>query len=187
LQRERKPSEIAGDRLLLVANLSSHLVTASSLEQGVYEILFGAIELLGGDKGDVQLYDPTRRVLTIAAHYGFERQFLELFREVSVNDPSSCGRALMTGERVVIEDVYSDPLFTPLRAIARAAGFAAVTSTPLISSYNNPLGMISVHFRFYHRPSEESLRIFDIYVRQAVAFLERCQVEELAGQAREDS
>jgi GAF domain-containing protein len=101
------------------------------------------------------------------------------FREVSAEDDSACGRALRFGERIVIEDVEADPEFAPLRPIARASGFRAVQSTPLMGRDGKPLGMLSTHFRSVHRPTEQHLRRLDLYARQAADFIERTRMEEM--------
>jgi hypothetical protein len=58
-------------------------------------------------------------MLRIAAHDGFEQDFLDFFREVSPEDPASCGRSLRTGQRVIVEDVETDDDFAPLCEIAK--------------------------------------------------------------------
>jgi PAS domain S-box-containing protein len=133
--------------------------------------------LLGGDKGNVQLLGDDG-VLRIAAQEGFEQDFLDFFAEVSAEDFSACGRALRAAERVVVEDLEADEEYALMRPIARRAGYRAVQSTPMINREGRRLGMISTHFRVPHRPSEQSLRLLDLYVRQAVDFIDRCNAEQ---------
>lgn len=159
---------------------SSRLWRMATLHEGLEEILAATVELLSADKGNIQLLDRHRNVLVIAAHHGFEPSFLELFREVSTEDSSACGRALRSGQRIVIEDVDEDTAYAPLRAAARDAGYRAVQSTPLMARSGTPLGMISTHFRSPHRPSEPELRRLDLYARQAADFIQRFAAEEAA-------
>ena len=91
---------------------------------------------------------------------------------------AACGQALQQRERVIVEDVQTDPGFTLHRQIAASAGFRAVQSTPLFSRTGEPLGMISTHFRHPHRPSEHELRFTDLYARQAAEMIERKQAEQ---------
>jgi GAF domain-containing protein len=83
------------------------------LREGLDEMLDGAMDLLGADMGNIQILNTTRRVLHIAAHRGFLQDFLHVFREVSADDNSACGRALAAGQRVVIENTETDELFAP--------------------------------------------------------------------------
>jgi two-component sensor histidine kinase len=58
-------------------------------------------------------------ILTIKAQSGFEHAFLDHFRRVSADDDSACGRALRSGERIIIKDVETDPPYAALRPVAR--------------------------------------------------------------------
>jgi PAS domain S-box-containing protein len=162
---------------------SSRLWQTEDLREGLAEMLAATIELLGADKGNVQLWDAERKVLLIAAQRGFEQDFLEFFREVSAADDSACGRALRTGKTVVIEDVERDEPFVPFLPIARAAGFRAVVSAPVLSRGGVRRGVLSAHFSSPHRPSDTDLRRLDLYRRRAAAFIERYS----SGQALRDS
>ena len=162
-----------------LCELTSRLWRARTLQEGLEEILGAVIGLLGADKGNVQLLsEGERRVLTIAAQKGFHKEFLDFFREVSAADDSACGRALRSGTRVIIEDVEADPGYAPFRAIARAAGYRAVVSTPLLGFDGAPLGAISTHFRAVHRPSEQELHRLDLYLRQATDFIQHSRMEQ---------
>ena len=141
-------------------------------------MLTATIELLGADMGDFQLYDSKRGVLTIAAHRGFGKPFLETFREVASDSSSSCGQALRSGQRVIIEDIEAEEAFWALRAVAREAGYRAVQSTPIIARDGTPLGIISTHFMRPHRPGDDELQMLDLYVRQAADFIERSRIDE---------
>jgi PAS domain S-box-containing protein len=162
-----------------LSELTSRLWRARTLQEGLQEILGAVIGLLGADKGNVQLLsEGERRVLTIAAQQGFRQEFLDFFREVSAADDSACGRSLRSGARVIIEDIEADPAFAPYRAIARAAGYRAVVSTPLLGFDGALLGAISTHFRAVHRPSDQELHRLDLYLRQAADFIQHARMEQ---------
>ena len=166
------------DALAKLNELSSRLWTMQGLREGLAEMLAATMALLGAHMGNVQILDAGRGVLTIAAQRGFEQDFLDFFREVSTEDDSACGRALRSGERIVIEDVETDAAYTPMRPVARAAGYRAVQSTPLIGRNGARLGMLSTYFETPHRPTELELRGLDLYARQAADFIERCQTDQ---------
>jgi PAS domain S-box-containing protein len=158
--------------------LSSQLWRIRSRREGLEEMLATTMELLGADMGTIQLLDPERGVLTIAAQRGFTKDFLDVFREVTANDNSASGRSLRSRERIVIEDVESDFSYAPLRLVARAAGYRAVQSTPLLDRDGRPLGLLSTHWRSVHTPSDQHLVRLDLYARQAADFIDRCRTEE---------
>ena len=180
--KSSNPSDVLftaeADALAKLTELSSRLWTMQSLREGLEEILAATIGLLGAHMGNVQILDAGRGVLTLAAQRGFEQDFLDFFREVSTEDDSACGRALRSGERIVIEDVEADAAYTPMRPVARAAGYRAVQSTPLIGRNGVRLGMLSTHFETPHRPTELELRGLDLYARQAADYIERCQTDQ---------
>ena len=177
LEREKQLSE----EVQALANLNEYslrLWRVKTVPEGLDEMLRAVMQLLGADKGNVQILDHERSVLTVAAQRGFEQEFLDNFREVSAIDDSACGRALRGYEQVVIEDTEKDAGFAPHRQIARAAGFRAVVSTPLICRDGKALGVLSTHFRSVHRPTNQELRSLELYVRRAADFIERCRWEE---------
>ena len=177
LEREKQLAEEV-QALAKLNECSLRLWQVNHLQEGLTEMLQAVMQLLGADKGNVQILDHERSVLTIAAQQGFEQEFLDYFREVSAIDDSACGRALRRYEQVIIEDIEKDAGFAQHRQIARAAGFRAVVSTPLICRDGKALGMLSTHFRSVHRPTSQELRRLELYARQAADFIERCRWEE---------
>lgn len=170
--------------LLNLNNVSSKLWLSRDLSGGLQEMLQATIGMLGADMGNVQVMN-SKGMLNIAAQQGFQREFLDYFYEVATDKDCACGRALRSGERIMIEDVETDAPYAPFRAAARRAGYRTVQSTPLLSRSGAPLGMISTHWRAPHVPSVHDLRRLDLYARQAADFVERFRNDEAARQARE--
>jgi PAS domain S-box-containing protein len=141
------------------------------------EILKVAIEISGADKGNIQLVDPASGLLNVVAESGFDRPFIEFFADG--NQPSACGVAVETQQRVIVEDVRQSALFvgsSSLKAMNQA-GIRAVQSMPLVSSAGKVLGVISTHFSTSRRSSEQELRLMDLLARQVADYLERQRVE----------
>jgi len=178
LQSERRLEREVG-ALARLQELSASLWRKSDVRDGMKDMLNAAIELLGADMGNVQMLDPQKKILEITAQRGFQKDFLEFFREVSTDDDSACGRILRAGRRTIIEDVETDDGYAPYREIAAAAGYRGVQSTPLVGRDGAVYGMLSTHFRAPHRPSEQELRRLDLYIRQAVDFIERIRDEQV--------
>jgi signal transduction histidine kinase len=164
---------------------TSQLWHSRHLHEGLDAMLDVVIDLLGADRGNIQLLDPPNNVPRIVAQRGFQPEFLEFFQEVSWQDASACGRASRANQRVVIEDIEADALYEPIRAVARAAGYRAVVSTPLIAGEGTLLGVVSIHFRSVHRPSEAELRRLDLFTRQASDFIQRSKIEQALKKSEE--
>jgi PAS domain S-box-containing protein len=159
-------AEIA--KMSLLQSLSHRLIAIPDLTSLLDEVLNAVIQLQGADFGNVQLYDPETRSLSIVAQRGFGAEFMEHFRIVTVDDGSACAKALGTGMHVIIEDVMLDAAFEPHRYIAASAGFRAVQSTPLVERCSGmPIGIVSTHFRDPHPPGLRDLRWTDLYALQA--------------------
>jgi PAS domain S-box-containing protein len=158
--------------------LSTRLIQSGGTPELLGEILDAGIEITAADMGNIQLLDDGGR-LGIAAHRGFAAPFLEFFSEVH-DGLAACGSALQRGERVIIEDVASSPVFagTPSLEVMLAAGVRAVQSTPLVSRTGKVLGMFSTHYRRQHHPTERELRLLDLLARQAADLIERKRGEE---------
>ncbi len=143
------------------------------------EVLNVAIEISGADKGNIQLFDAGSNRLSLVVQSGFEERFLEFF--ANVNDgASACGKAMLSRQRVIVEDVTDSDIFAEQLSVETLleAGVRAVESVPLLSSSGKLLGMISTHFAEPHRPSEQELRLMDLLSRQTADYLERRRVEE---------
>jgi PAS domain S-box-containing protein len=164
---------------------ASQLWRKRDLPHVLDEILAGAVDLQKADMGHIQIFscDPGR--LELAAHRGIQQDTLKLIRDISVMDDSACGRALRIGQRIVVEDSETDACYAPFRSVARAAGYRSVQSTPIMNSQGAPLGVLSTHCRLPHRPTEEDLRLLDLYVRLAADIIERHQADTALRESEE--
>jgi PAS domain S-box-containing protein len=185
---KEEQSQIFVDEANALARLneaSGRLWRTTNLRDGLDEMLAATIELLGAGMGHIQLLDAEQDVLRFAAQRGFRPRFLEFFREVSVNDSYACCRAARGGKPVVVENIELDAPYMPYRSVARAAGYCAVVSAPMISHRGAPLGVISVQFPSPHRPSDADLHRLNLYRRRAAAFIDRCKAEQALHESEE--
>jgi signal transduction histidine kinase/ActR/RegA family two-component response regulator len=148
-------------------------------------ILCTAINLVGADKGNIQLFDAQSGALKIAAQRGFDRAFPDFFAEVAPGEAAACAVAMKSVSRVLIEDVTRSDIFNEQASLQVLinADVRAVQASPLTGSQGNLLGMILTHFANPHRFSERELRLLDLLTRQAADFLERKHAEEELAEA----
>jgi len=116
-------------------------------------LLEAAIALSRAERGNVQLFDPVEGGLRIAAHHGFEQEFLSFFDVIS-DDRSACGQALTQLRTVQVDDVATTAAFDggPARDVVMDAGVRAVRSIPLLDEELGLLGVLSVHYGRPYRP-----------------------------------
>jgi len=126
-----------------------------------------------GAKGYVQLFYPADCCLRIVAQCGFDREFLDFF-SVMQEGQGACGTALLRRERVIVEDVATDPIFagTEARDVLLKAGVRAAQSTPMLNRCSEPLGVLSCHYHKPTRPSFPDLRMIDELVGKSVDLIE---------------
>jgi signal transduction histidine kinase len=186
LERElREQAEAEAEGLAKLNEWSWRLWRCRNLEEGLEAMLEAVREVLGADKASIQLLEEGRGVLRIAAQSGFKAGFIETFGEVSASDGCACGRALREKQRTIVEDVEQDEEFAEYVERMRAAGVRAVVSSPLAGADGTLLGVVSGHFGRVHRPSAQSLRRLDLYIRQAADFIRRCRTDEALRRSEE--
>lgn len=149
-----------------------------TMNDGLQEMLRATMDLVGADMGTIQIPDGRQNALKVQVQHGFTQTFLNSLREANWQGNSASGRALRTGETVVIEDVDADPSYASLRNVARAAGYRSVQAIPLPDRDGQPLGVISTHFRSPHTPDESELQRLDLYARQAADFIQYFRTAE---------
>ncbi|MER5943279.1 GAF domain-containing protein [Streptomyces sp. NPDC001928] len=121
-----------------------------------------AMELMDAEFGNIQVVDPGDDSLVLVTQSGFGPEFVDHFAVVRDNH-SVCGQAALQGTQAVTADVRDDPAFTPHQKIFRAAGVRSVQSTPLVDHTGGLMGMISTHLSQPGRPSDQDLRIMELY------------------------
>ena len=133
----------------------------------VESALDAAVEGTGADMGNIQL----RRAhgLVIVAQRGFDTPFLDFFS--CVDNEGACGTARKLGQRVVVTDVRSDPIFvdTDAAPVMERAHVRTVQSTPLMGASGGILGVLSTH---YEKPRELRTQEFEVldHIAQRTAF-----------------
>jgi GAF domain-containing protein len=150
-------------------------------------ILDAAIADCGATKGNVQLLDAGHGTLYITVQRGFNASFIQLFEHVRIDDPSACGRAFRQKQRVVIQDIMTDPLFAPYLSIARANSFQCVQSTPILAYDGSVLGVLSTHFTKANQYFEKMGGPLDRHAARIAALIEEHGVDRFSSCATPSS
>jgi signal transduction histidine kinase/PAS domain-containing protein len=187
--RKQALSAIAADLkdTQLLRDLSARLVTEGDIQALYQEIMAAAIALTRADAGTVQILDEATQDLLLLATQGFERDLTDHFYRVNASSNTSCGRALVTGDRTFIDfDVPESEDPDGSMRIHVEAGYLSAQSTPLIARSGKAIGMVSTHWRKHHRPSERELRFLDLLARQAADLIEQRQAEAALRESEEE-
>ncbi|MBV8844112.1 MAG: PAS domain S-box protein [Bryobacterales bacterium] len=192
LERKRSQNDLAGANGELASDLhimtrlqqlSTRLIQAGELNLLLGEILETALDLTRADKGNIQLFRDG--ALRIVEHRGFDAAFLDFFNNVQ-HGTAACGTALERKERVIVENVATDRIFTgtPALKVLLGAGVRAVQSTPLFDRSGRLLGMFSTHYSTPQRPRERDLRVIDLLARQTADLIERSLADQELRESR---
>jgi signal transduction histidine kinase/ActR/RegA family two-component response regulator len=162
--------------------LSIELIRPDKAAALYEQIADAAAALMRSDLASVQMLYPEQGdacELHLLAVRGFDPPTTLFWQWVGSEPESTCGRALRTGQRVVVTDVDTCDWLdgTDGRRVYSQAGIRAAQSTPLLSRSGEIVGMITTHWRQPHEPSERDLRLLDILARQAADLIERKQAE----------
>ena len=88
----------------------------------------------------------------------------------------SCGTAAFRGERVIVTDIATDPLWKDYSALALSHGLRACWSTPLVA-YGKILGTFAIYYRQPQSPTNEELEVLDRVSRTAAVAIEHASLE----------
>jgi GAF domain-containing protein len=90
----------------------------------------------------------------------------------------SCGTAMFRGQRVIVTDILSDPLWEDYRDLASAAGLRACWSTPIMSGRGKVLGSFAMYYREPRTPTGDEAGLTEVATRIAGLAIEHQSARE---------
>ena len=84
----------------------------------------------------------------------------------------SCGTAMYRGERVIVTDILTDPLWDDFRDLTKGTGLRACWSTPIMSRRGKVLGSFAMYYLQPQSPTGEEARLTDAATRLAAKAIE---------------
>lgn len=185
LDEQALAEDLRGTKIL--QTLAMGFVNEENIQRAYDEIMEAAINLTKADAGTVQWYDPESNRLVLIAASGFRRKMTEHFRQVDAGPNTAFGIALQKGERTFID--FDSPQTVDADGsyeLHLEAGLHSAQSTPLVSRYGKPIGMVTTHWKEpKHRPTTTELRFLDLLSRQAADLIEQRQAEAALRESEE--
>src|SRR5579862_551781 len=172
--RSRDPRNLAGSLSQLYKSILK-LISSESTRDEVLQALCQFME--------AEYPDMLCSVLLLDAEGGTLRQVvapslpMEYSRSLGLvkvgPQAGSCGTAAYRSERVIVEDISSDPLWQEARDSALRHGLKACWSTPILSRSAKVLGTFAVYYREPRQPDNDHLQIVDCATHLASIAIER--------------
>jgi signal transduction histidine kinase/CheY-like chemotaxis protein/PAS domain-containing protein len=185
IERDRAEADArqaeADARLLQSAGAA---LVQSDGEPGFYEMVIdGAARLMRSQFASMQALETGpdgAAELRLLAHRGFNARGVKAWSRVGLDSSTTCGEALRTVRRCIVEDVSSSALLKGTLDLLTYLenGIRSVQTTPLVSRTGRLVGMLSTHWDRPHHPPEGDLRNLDILARQAADLIERKRSED---------
>ncbi|MBV9108742.1 MAG: PAS domain-containing protein, partial [Gemmatimonadetes bacterium] len=169
----------------VLQKISNELVSEAGPDGHYNHIVEVARTLMRADAASIQELDAADSRLKLLAHAGFHAESAAFWSSVDAGAGSSCGRALMAHERVVVPDMDEFEADPHDVAAYRKSGIMSVQSTPLVASSGRIVGMLSTHWNHPHAPGADGYRFFDILARLAADFMERARGEAALRESEE--
>jgi len=99
--------------------------------------------------------------------------------DLEVDRAGSCGAAATRREPVYVADATTDPLWAPLRELARTHEIRAAWSTPILATDGRTvLGTVAAFSREVGKPEAEQRRLFSLVAQLASIAIERKDFED---------
>src|ERR1700743_2663797 len=132
-----------------IHGLGLRLGEASTLSEGLIDVLITATQLVDASLGSVQLLSNDGQ-LEMIGQVGFGPSILDEFAVVTLKDCSTCAVALQRRARVTVRDMRKKRDFAQIAAALRSHGVVGAVSTPILDKAGSVLAMFSVYWLEEH-------------------------------------
>jgi len=183
MARERMRAEMLLQSRSLVLE---RLATGAPLQE-ILTLLVSSAEVANPEMlGSVLLYDAAENVL----RHGAAPRLPDAYNRavdglVPGPEACSCGAAVHTRERVIVEDVQTHPYWADFRELAVGADVRASWSQPILAADGSVLGTFAVYYREPRGPTPSDLEIIEGTAQLARIAIEHKHTEEAQKEIQE--
>lgn len=172
-------SETAEDRLPRALVALTGVIAGQRPLPEVLEAIVRTIERQSeGITGSVLLLDADEKHLVHGAAPGLPPPYVRAIDGTPIGPKAgSCGTAAHLNERVIVEDVVTDPLWEDYRDLALEHGLRACWSQPIVSKQGRVLGTFALYYRRPRRPTGVELTLIEAAAHLASIAIERREAE----------
>jgi signal transduction histidine kinase len=168
LERRRAEAELRSQNRVL------ELIARGTPRQDLFSALLRSIEELEpGTLGSILLLDASTQTLCHAMAPRLPEDYIRAIDGARIGPQAgSCGTAAYLGQRIVVENIETDPLWKDYSAIALRYGLRACWSQPFFSRDGAVLGTFAMYYHSPKRPSGVVLRVLETAAKLAEVAVE---------------
>jgi PAS domain S-box-containing protein len=157
--------------------LLSDLAQGISLKDTLEHLLLLIERLEPGARASVLLVEGAR--LRFGAGPSLPEAYNSAVDGVPVGEGfGSCGTSAHRGELVIVDDIFSDPLWTNYREIARRHELSACWSMPIFGRAKEVLGTFALYYAESRRPQPDELQLVRDFSELAAIAIEFRRMEQ---------
>ena len=154
------------DAIQRLSNFSTRLLGTKDVSIMMKDLLQAVLTVESAELEEIRIYNAGQDSLDLVASAGYRAAVPTDYGELYDRD-SPAWLAMLTGQRIVSEDVLSDLRFASWREVAVARGFRSVHLTPMLNRLGGPIGVLSAYFPSPRSTPESESRLIELYTRQA--------------------
>lgn len=176
---ERDSGGVHGSERLLLAQKTAleRAIGGAGLDEALAPLVRAGAERFDA-RAAIVLVNEGGLTLRFAAAAGLPDSYARAMDGAAIGPETfSCGLAVHSGERVVVENVALDPRWAPYHALAREHGIAASWSTPIRAASGVVLGALTIHHATPRVPGPQDLEWVDRLTHTAALLIERDRTE----------
>jgi PAS domain S-box-containing protein len=187
-----QPIRVSGTNMDLTERKRTHeqedlhifLLEALTGNASIETILAGVVQKLEALNPDllcsILLVDNEGR-LQVRAAPSFPNLYIQAINDLSIAvGVGSCGKALDTGKRTIVENIFSHPDWGAYKELAEKSGLTSCWSEPIFSSDANVLGVFVIYHRCPGFPTIHNLKLIEMAAHFIALAIERKQSEAIS-------
>lgn len=156
------------------------LITQNADLNQVFHLLIQTLEdLIPGMIGSILLLDHDGKRLVQGAAPHLPDEYNQQIQGIEIGPQAgSCGTAVYRRELVIVEDTFTDPLWTDYVSLTKKFNLRACWSQPIISATGRVLGTFAMYYHTPRQPTAEEQNLIIGAGRLAGIAIERHQAEK---------
>jgi len=169
--------------LAVVATVSAAISCSLDQERVLQTIVESVIQVIGCDKSAIFELSEDGSELRLRTAKGLSPDFVRHSQHLRVGQDSRA-QAVVTGQPLIVPDVYLAPDLADLARLARQEGYRAVVDMPLWGR-EGLLGVLSAYFAGVHTPSVGEMELLTTIANHASIALENARLYAAVARERD--